>query len=106
MFLAAGMNALQWEQKLSRDAEEAKKAWLDEKDPDRSLKLHIIWKEAEDRLERFQTQQVAGGKDPNQGCKVVRLAGCTVQGLATRAGGGPKVWACKGNRSAHSTRAA
>ena len=68
--MAAGMNAQQRESKLSRDAEEAKQAWLDEQDPDKASKLQIIWKEAEDRLERFQTQQVAGGKDPSQGCKI------------------------------------
>ena len=70
MLVAAGMDAQQRENRLSRDAEEAKKAWLNEKDPDKSSKLQIIWKEAEDRLERFETQQVAGGKDPNQGCKI------------------------------------
>ena len=40
--MAAGMNAQQQENKLSRDAEEAKTAWLDEKDPDKAAKLQII----------------------------------------------------------------
>ena len=70
MLMAAGMSAQHRESKLSGDAEEAKEAWLDEKDPDKSSKLQIIWKEAEDWLERFHTQQVAGGEDPSQGCKI------------------------------------
>ena len=99
--MAAGMNAQQRETKLSRIAEEAKKAWLDEKDPDKSSKLHIIWKEAEDRLERFPNQQMAGGKIPTRAARfdlhgVVRLAGGAVQGPAIRAGRGPRAWACKG----------
>ena len=70
MLVAAGMDAEHYLEKLEIHVKEAKKAWLNEKDPDKSSKLQIIWKEAEDRLERFETQQVAGGEDPNQGCKI------------------------------------
>ena len=93
MLMAAGMNAQQREVKLSRNAEEAKEAWLVEIDPEKSSKLQIIWKEAEDRLERFQTQQVAGGEDPSQDGgwqHMVHLVGGTVRGPATKADGAPR----------------
>ena len=46
------MDAQRLENKLTRDAAQAKKAWLAEEDPAKSSKLQTIWKEAEDRLDR------------------------------------------------------
>ena len=58
------------EAKLSREAEEAWEAYLAEKDAARSDKLEKRWNKAEERLDSFRRQQVVGGADPNQGCKV------------------------------------
>ena len=89
------MDAQQVEVKLTREAKEAWKAYLAEKDPARSEKLKERWKEAKDELNSFRRQQVAGGEHLNKGCKislhgmrqqVVRLAAGAVQGPATRHG--------------------
>ena len=68
--MAAGMDAQHVQDKLTREVKEAKVAWVAEEDPAKSSKLHIIWKQAEERLDSFRNQQVAGGKDPSQGCKI------------------------------------
>ena len=70
MLMAAGMDAQDMENKLLADVREAKVAWVAEEDPAKSSKLHIIWKQAEERLDSFRNQQVAGGEDPKQGCKI------------------------------------
>ena len=101
------MDAQQLEAKLLEAVEKAETAWLDEKDEDLAPKREKIYMRAKDELERFQNQQVAGGEDYDQGCRCrpawraaagVRLAGGTVQGPATRAGGGPRGWACRAHQ--------
>ena len=67
--MPAGMDAQQVEDKLTREAKEAWEAYLAEKDPARSEKLEKRWNKAQDALDSFRRQQVAGGEDSNQGCK-------------------------------------
>ena len=53
-----------------RDMNKAETALLAEKDPANKAELRLIWKEAKDELNSFRRQQVAGGEDPKQGCKI------------------------------------
>ena len=69
MLVAAGMDAQHMEAKLLEEANAAWKAYYAEKDPARSDKLEKRWNKAQDALERFRGQQVAGGENLNQGCK-------------------------------------
>ena len=64
------MDAQQVEVKLTREAKEAWEAYLAEKDPARSDKLEKRWNKAEERLDSFRRQQVAGGEHLNKGCKI------------------------------------
>ena len=64
--MAAGMDAQHVQEKLTREVKEAKDAWVAEEDPAKSSKLHIIWKQAEERLDSFRNQQVAGGEIPTR----------------------------------------
>ena len=73
--MAAGMDAQHMEAKLEADVNKAEAAWLVEKDPANKAGLWLLLKDARDELKGFRRQQVAGGKDPNQGCKV-GLARC------------------------------
>eukprot|EP00891_Asterochloris_glomerata_P001080 jgi/Astpho2/1080/fgenesh1_pg.00017_%23_19_t len=66
MLMAADMDAEDMENKLLADVREAKVAWVAEEDPAKSSKLHIIWKQAEERLDSFRNQQVAGGGPQNE----------------------------------------
>ena len=95
MLVAAGMDAERYVEKLEMYVKEAKEAWLAEKDdPDKASLLKSIYREEREKLDRFQQQQVAGGEDLSEAAridlhggvrqKVVRLAGETVQGHATR----------------------
>ena len=113
--MAAGMDAQHVEDKLTRQAKEAWEACWAEKDPARSEKLQKRWNKAQDALDSFLNQSVAGGDDTNRATRSdlhamrqqgVRRLGGAVQGPATRAGGGLEAWACKGTCSAHPTRAA
>ena len=70
MLLAAGMDAQQLEGKLEEDVEKAWAAYMAEEDPVKSTKLEKRWNEAKDELNSFRRQQVAGGEDSNQGCKI------------------------------------
>ena len=102
--MAAGMDAQHVEDKLTRQAKEAWEAYLAEKDPARSEKLEKRWDKAQDALDSFLNQPVAGGADPNQGCKV-GPAWCAAAGGAPggrlcpgpchQAGGGPIAWVCR-----------
>ena len=109
------MDAQHVEDKLRREAKEAWKAYLAEKDPARSEKLEKRWNKAQDALDSFPRQQVAGGEDPNRAARFdlhglrlqgAHLLGGAVQGLATRAGGGPRPWAFKGTPPGLHNRAA
>ena len=64
--MAAGMDAQHVQDKLTREVKEAKDAWVAEEDPAKSSKLHIIWKQAEERLDSFRNQRVAGGEIPTR----------------------------------------
>ncbi len=64
------MDAQQLEVKLMEEVEEAWKSFEAEGDPIRSSKLEMRWQEAKAELNIFRRQQVAGGEDPNQGCKI------------------------------------
>ena len=64
LLMAAGMDAQQVEDELTRGAKEAWEAYLAEKDPARSAKLKKRWNKAQDALDSFRRQQVAGGEDP------------------------------------------
>ena len=66
MLMAADMDAEDMENKLLADVREAKVAWVAEEDPAKSSKLHIIWKQAEERLDSFRSQRVAGGEIPTR----------------------------------------
>ena len=98
MLMAAGMDAQQLEAKLVGEVKAAKDALLAEMNPANKAELRMMWKEAKDDLNSFRRQQVAGGEDPDQGCRRVvlhavrqqgvRLAGGAVQGPATSAGRG------------------
>ena len=66
MLMAADMDAEDMENKLLADVREAKVAWVAEEDPAKSSKLHIIWKQAEERLDSFRNQRVAGGEIPTR----------------------------------------
>ena len=68
--MAAGMDAQDMEAKLVRDVEKAEAALLAEKDAANKAELRLIRQEAKEELNIFRRQQVAGGADPNQGCKV------------------------------------
>ena len=68
--MAAGMDAQHMEAKLEGDVNEAKAAWLVEKDPVNKEGLWLLLKDARDELKSFRRQQVAGGEDPSQGCNV------------------------------------
>ena len=68
--MAAGMDAQDMEATLVGDVKEAKQAWLAEKDPVNKEGLWLLLNKAEERLDSFRRQRVAGGKYPNQGCKV------------------------------------
>ena len=59
------------EAQLVADVEKAKQEWMAEADSARRSILQLIWERAEERLESFRNsrQQVAGGEDPDQGCK-------------------------------------
>ena len=70
MLLAAGMDAQQLEGKLVEDVEEARAAWLAEKDGAIAPRCKEIYMQAKEELDRFRRQQVAGGEDPKQGCMV------------------------------------
>ena len=70
MLVAAVMDAQQLEVKLMEEVEEAWKSFEAEEDPIRSSKLKMRWEEAKAELNNFRRQQVAGGEDPSQGCKI------------------------------------
>ena len=69
MLMAAGMAAQDMEAKLVGDVSKAEARLLAEKDPANKAELRLIWKEAKDELNSFRRQQVAGGEDPQRGCK-------------------------------------
>ena len=48
------------------DVKEAKQAWLAEKDPVNKEGLWLMWNKAEERLDSFRRQQVAGGEIPSR----------------------------------------
>ena len=104
MLVAAGMNAQQLEDKLEGDVTAASKALLADKDPANREELRMMWKQAEERLDSFRRQQVAGGADPKQGCKVGpawRAAaggapgGRLCPGPCNQGGAGPQAWVCR-----------
>ena len=68
--MAAGMDAQRMEAKLEADVNKTEAAWLAEKDPVNKEGLWLLLKDARDELKSFRRQQVAGGEDPNQGCKI------------------------------------
>ena len=70
MLVAADMDLQQMEAKLSREVEEAKKAWLAEKDEDIAPRCKDIYMQAKQELDSFRRQQVAGGEDAEQGCNI------------------------------------
>ena len=70
MLAAAGMDAQHMEAKLEGDVNEAKAAWLVEKDPVNKEGLWLLLNDANNELKSFRRQQVAGGEDHKQGCKV------------------------------------
>ena len=105
MPVAAGMDAQEIEAKPVGDVDKAAAALVDEEDPANKAERRLMWEKADKRLHSFRMQQVAGGEDPSQAARLdlhdvrqqgVRLAGGAVQGLATRAGRGPRAWARKG----------
>ena len=67
--MPAGMDAQLMEATLVGEMKEAKQAWLAEKDPVNKEGLWLMLNKAEERLDNFRRQQVAGGEDPKQGCK-------------------------------------
>ena len=117
MLVAAGMDAQEMEAKLVGDVDKAEAALVKEKDPANKAERRLMWEKAEERLHSFRMQQVAGGGDPSQAATFdlhdvrqqgVRLAGGSVQGPATRAGGGLELGHAGHLRacSVHPTRAA
>ena len=57
------------EAKLEGDVNEAKAAWLVEKDPVNKEGLWLLLNDAKNELKSFRRQQVAGGEGSNQGCR-------------------------------------
>ncbi len=70
MLMAAGMDAQDMENKLLAEVREARKALLDEVDSAKKDELRMMWREAKEELNIFRRQQVAGGEDAEQGCKI------------------------------------
>ena len=68
MLVAAGIDR---EAQLVADVEKAKQEWRAAADSVQRSISQLVWDRAEERLDRFRNsrQQVAGGEDPNQGCK-------------------------------------
>ena len=64
MLVAAGMDAQQMEAKLFAEVKKAEEAWVAEDDEDKAPRRKRIWEKAEERLDNFRRQQVAGGEDP------------------------------------------
>ena len=84
MLVAAGMDAQQLEAKLVGEVKAAKDALLAEMNPANKAELRMMWKEAKADLNSFRRQQVAGGEDPNQGCRGLSCMPCGSRGCAWR----------------------
>ena len=67
MLVAADTDLQQMEAKLLEEVEEAKKAWLAEKDEAIASRCKDIYMQAKEELDSFRRQQVARGEDLNQG---------------------------------------